>query len=113
MDVYNVNLDEQYTQYRDTWSVHYLHSNTAGEFRLYGYFHPILVPGLLDRECSQCLDNHGPHGRVRKVSPDANAPAEPECNVFAVTRFERTVVPEKALGDKFVGVWVLGFIVGH
>ena len=108
-----VKLNQQHTQCKDNSSLHYLHGNAAGEFRLYGNFHPILVPGLLDRECSQYLDNHRPHRQIRKVSPDADAPAEPECDVFAVTGFERAVVSEEALGDKFVGVWVLGFIVGH
>ena len=93
--------------------LHYLHSNAGGKFRLQGNLHSILVPGLLDRERGQHLDDHRPHGRICKVSADANTPAEPECNMFSVIGFECAVVAEEALGDKFVGVGVLGFIVGH
>lgn len=91
----------------------YLHGNAVGESALYGNFHPILVLGLLDREHGQYLDDHRPHGHVRKVPPSADAPAESERNVFDVIGIECAVAVEKAFWDKFVGVGVFGFIVAH
>lgn len=100
-------------QYRKHLGHVYLHSNAGGESRFYGNFYSIIVLGFLDRERSQYLDDHRPHGRVGKVPPDTNAPAESECDILDVIRSECAVVVEEALGDKFVRIWVLGFIVAH
>ena len=89
------------------------HCKAAREFRFNGNFHSVLISGLLDREHGQYLDDHRPHGRVRKMPPDANTPPEPECNIFDVIRVECAVVVEEAFGDKFLRLWVFGFISAH
>ena len=93
--------------------VHHSHCNSARKPRFHWDLHPVLVQGSQDLEHSQHLGDGHPDCRICKVSPDTDAPTEPERDMFSVVGFEGPIVVEESLGYESVWIGVPGFVVRH